>query len=122
MVRVSLRVRIRDRVNVVMCKSRLAPILRYSNFSLILNFNVPFASLLIYIVVFSLIQIKIVHNSPYFWTMESPYFWLHRVGSPANGMPCTMAYLSMDAGKLNLHSCAIHQNTKKMLYLKRVFF
>jgi len=58
---VRIRVRIRDRVNVVMCKSRLAPTLRDSNFSLILNFNVPFASLLIYIVVFSLMQVKIVH-------------------------------------------------------------
>jgi len=32
----------------------------------------------------SSIVVKMFTISPYFWTMESPYFWLHRVGSTEN--------------------------------------
>jgi len=78
-----------------MCKSRLAPTLRCSNFSQILSFNVLFTAGWQYFlthtgqnspelsVCMSSIVMKMFTISPYFCSMESTYFWLHRVGSPA---------------------------------------
>jgi len=41
----------------------------------------------------SSIVVKMFTISPYFWTMESPYLWLHRVGSPETVKASFLLYL-----------------------------